>query len=238
MTPPNTIGLSIGSSGFKYWLPQHIQSAARLAADAYEIEQAADAVNEETRGGNYKGITKYRACVTGAVFSSVAFLEAAVNEVFAQSPPFMPALQTVSGDDGAAITGAGPIVLGRRGPSMLDKYQLACTLMRRPKFDTGHEPFQSVYALVSLRNELIHYVPEWIDVALGPQRLVQLLWNKFPLSPFEPESLGKHLDRCISYGCARWAVEASLAFADDFFARTGISGFYQVSVPHARTLLP
>jgi hypothetical protein len=91
---------------------------------------------------------------------------------------------------------------------------------------------------VSLRNELIHYIPEWIDVVISPQRLVQLLWNKFPLSPFEPESLGQHLDRCISYGCARWAVEASLVFADEFFARTGLRGFYQISTPHARTLLP
>jgi hypothetical protein len=230
--------MSIGSSGFKYWSAQHIQSAARLTADAHEIERAVDGVNEEIKGGNYRGITKYRACVTGAVFSSVAFLEAAINEVFAQSPPYMHAFQNVPGDDVAAITGAAPVVVGRRGPSMLDKYQLACTLIRRPKLDTGHEPFQSVYALVSLRNELIHYIPEWIDVATSPQRLVQLLWNRFPLSPFEPESLGQHLDRCISYGCARWAVEGSLSFADEFFSRTGLSGFYQISVPHARTLLP
>jgi hypothetical protein len=237
MIPPNTV-MPIGSSGFKYWSAQHIQSAARLTADAHAIEQVAAAVNADLTAENYSAVTKYRACVTGAVFSSVAFLEAAINEVFAQSQPYMHAFRGVAGDDVTSITGAAPIVLGRRGPSMLDKYQLACTLLRRPKLDPGHEPFQSVYAIVSLRNELIHYVPEWVDVTNAPQRLVQLLWNKFPLSPFEPEGIGQHLDRCISYGCARWAVEASLAFADEFFARTGLSAFYQISVPHARTLLP
>ena len=70
---------SISIASRMYFSIQHIQSAALFARHAYSIEK------------NYNGVfsdelfSQHRAYVTGSILSSVFFLEAAINELFADT---------------------------------------------------------------------------------------------------------------------------------------------------------
>src|SRR5262245_24918425 len=54
---------------------QHLHAATLFADDAQKCETMAKQPDEEQRA-------RHRACVTAAVLSAVAFLEASVNEIF------------------------------------------------------------------------------------------------------------------------------------------------------------
>jgi hypothetical protein len=217
----------------KYWSVQHMQGAASLVALLTELDRSAELVKADASKGNYTGLVRYRAYVNGVVFSTVAFLEATINETLFE-PSFLMGLDP---DDGLAIAGAGPLVLELRRLPTLDKYQLTLVLTRRSKFDQGAQPYQDAAVLISLRNELLHYVPERIDPR-ERERIVKKIANKFPLSPVEQKGIGEqHLDLYLGSGCARWAVEASLSLTDEFFRRLDVTAPYEQALPKPRDFL-
>src|SRR5437667_5236867 len=65
----------------RYYSPHHIKSAALLTRQSYQIEE------DYTNNGVITDelIEDHRSCVTGAIFAVASFLEATINEVFADS---------------------------------------------------------------------------------------------------------------------------------------------------------
>ena len=114
----------------------------------------------------------------GAIFTSVAFLEATVNEFFADAADDLPGLRefgilkksgtatrVLKGIDNQLVNRLGKLwKLGvpRRAPySILNKFEVALALADKEPFDQGAKPYQEVKLLVTLRNEWIHYEPGW-----------------------------------------------------------------------------
>lgn len=153
-------------------------------------------------------LDEHIAYVTGSIFLSVAFLDALVNESLKDS------IEKV------------------RENTTLDRFQLVLDEAGEQKFDRGRDPYQSVKTLIDLRNELTHY--KYLG-RTGTDRdetllvnLEQRLQGKFKENPwYSPESTEFFPRRCISQGCAAWAVSTSRSFTDDFCQRMGINHPYQ-----------
>jgi hypothetical protein len=85
--------------------------------------------------------------------------------------------------------------------------------------------YQDTDSLIALRNVLIHYKPEWVgtdDVAEKTifSRLKSKLGSKKSLlNPFASPGDAFFPKKCLSHGCAKWAINATLEFADKFFRR-------------------
>lgn len=163
-----------------------------------------------------------------AVSSAVAFLESTINEFYARacqpelhfSLPFDAGTVEVIAD----VWASG--LAKRSGLPVLDKFQLALTLARKTKFAVGQAPYQDVYLVISLRNALIHDVPDWqYHFSLDPKdthKLERMLHGKFALSSVFSDHAVFMPSRCLGHGCARWAVVTCLDFVDEFNARMGI----------------
>ena len=63
--------------------------------------------------------------------------------------------------------------------------------------------------------------------AVTIQKLDKMLRGKFTLNPMTVEADTFFPDRCLSHGCASWAVYSSLKFADAFFVKMNLPIPYQ-----------
>jgi hypothetical protein len=174
----------------------HLYGAWRAALRSEDIECSGGAMSESDR-------IEYDSLVVGSVVSAVAFLEAAVNELYAtcadepgdhhvkgdrQDPRF--------GDIGAdTIRSLGALWRTASVPKslgLLDKFQLALTLARKDPFEAGSNPYQDGALLIQLRNALIHFHPETREIALGagktvePDKMARRFQGKFADSPLTP----------------------------------------------------
>ena len=210
----------------QYFSGQHLSAAALCARNARAIERS--------KAGATGDVPEHRSYVIGSVLFSVASLEAAINELFTDaSEANLGKLRPV---DEHVIKRMGEMwLLGiprtARYP-VAEKYAIALALTGTPPFDNGAEPWQSVVKLVTLRNALIHYEPEWAPVdstkkAGDEHRFEKKLTGMFPINPLVPNANPFYPDKVLGHGCAAWAVRSSMAFMDSFKERLGLlTGLY------------
>jgi len=115
--------------------------------------------------------------------------------------------------------------------SILEKYQYFLILNGKEKFNTGENPFQDTQLLINLRNRFVHYEPESIihmrSAGITQEDTHQVetkLKHKFEpikLDSFKDNNF--YPDRCLSHGCAEWAVKTVLKFFKDFSTKSGTS---------------
>ncbi|HID30109.1 MAG TPA: hypothetical protein EYP19_08905 [Desulfobacterales bacterium] len=202
-----------------YFSRQHIQSACHLL-------ELAKAIEERNRAGEPKeGLRiKYSAYVSGVIFASVAFLEATINEFFwqcAEGPEER--VKDLDARTRKIMAGIWKQVLGKRFP-LLEKYQIALSIAGQHQFDEGKRPYQDVRLLVDLRNELVHFKPEWVSDT--PHRIEKKFASKRFRNPLAmPGSVFP--DTILSWDCGRWSVASSLKLTDDFFGRIGLEPPYK-----------
>ena len=83
-------------------------------------------------------------------------------------------------------------------------------MLNAPKFDENTSPYRDAWALVALRNALFHHKPSWDPARHREVNLVKELEGRFLVSPFPHEGADFVTMKCMSHGCARWAVETVL----------------------------
>jgi len=113
--------------------------------------------------------------------------------------------------------------------SILDKYNLLLGLAGKKQFNDSDSSYQEVKLLIGLRNKIVHYEPEWIEIDNfeKPHDIEKKLKGKFEINklmknaknPFYP-------DKCLGYGCAKWAVLTSLKFSKEYGQRISIAEHY------------
>lgn len=135
----------------------HLLHAHRFALQAHTVETA-------HAGHPFGAFTdEIMAAVVASVLSSMAALEAYVNEVaFEPTEHFRntsPELVRSS------------LIMVERQP-LLDRLAFLAVLNGMPKPDLGKNPGQSVATLVELRNALVHFRPEWPDEQKAHAKLV------------------------------------------------------------------
>ncbi|OMC57430.1 hypothetical protein A5747_03440 [Mycobacterium sp. IS-836] len=164
-----------------------------------------------------------------AVLSAVAFLEAFVNAVWQDAADSDPGEHThyTDGIPDAAVAIMRELWTGKRKNkedaermmSLQSKFQIALVCAGRDRLDKGAEPYQSVDVLIDLRNELVHFKPQWWhDDGRDEAKFVAQLREKIKQtrqSPFAQLPLGA--------GCADWACSSVIAFARDWHSRMGLA---------------
>ena len=215
--------------GRRYYSPQHIKSAALFTRQSYQIE-------EEYRSNGVltdELIEDHRSYVTGAIFAAVSFLEATINELFMDASEYPESSVTKNIDPSTKLllSEMWKLDIPRTARySVLEKFQIALTLARKP-FDTNTLLYQDIKILVIIRNELTHFELVWErgeDFALAKdKKILQGLQRnkpqKFILNPLFTgrPSIPYFPDRCLSHGCAEWAVIKSIEFVTLFSSRIG-----------------
>jgi hypothetical protein len=114
------------------------------------------------------------------------------------------------------------------------KYQIALALARQAPFDPGKPPFQDADIVVKLHNALNHFEPDWIiglagtaPAEVSPHRFEKTLRGKFALNPLMSAGNPFFPDKCLSHGCAEWAVRSSLKLTDAFYSTMGLPASYE-----------
>lgn len=206
---------------------QHFESAKLFAKLSDEVETAYTYKKEHDTqpiSDEYfrQFLTQKRAYVTASIFSSVAFLEATVNEFFINVSENPSGLSTQRLDDNfkAQIKTLWDDFNLVERLNTLDKFKLVLSLLpNKPIFNTGRSPYQDVYNLIKIRNHLVHFKPEWFGGYGGSgedNKFFSQLSKKFSNSLF-PDNPA--FDKCLCSECAHWAVKSTEEFVNDFLKK-------------------
>jgi hypothetical protein len=213
---------------------EHLLAAGYFVALAKRIEsRGVEAVGPE-------GMTRHRACVTGAIVSSVAFLESSINELYLE-------FQT-AGDNGTSVPSRAHGLLENLWPSadgapLTLRYQVALQSVDAERFNERRATYRNVQRLLELRDALVHHQPERHDEQRRHQRLQRRLRNRFSPNTLLAARARWFPDLCLGSGCATWALRSAEAFSDEFCGRMAIPSRVRPTpasrrrrVPHAVVL--
>ena len=189
---------------------QHMIAAARFARLCYKVE---DDNAGAPFGPFYDEIINY---VTATILSTVASLEANINEIFADVRDH---IIVFDGLDMNLLTEIWDLIEEK---PILEKYQFALVLKKKVRMNKGDQQYQYVDTLIKVRNALVHFKPEWLDKQQEHEKIGKLLRGKFTLSPFLTENDPIFPMRCMTHGFAEWAVRSSLEFAQWFTQRADL----------------
>ncbi|MEU0110616.1 hypothetical protein ABZ313_35370 [Streptomyces sp. NPDC006251] len=216
---------SVRTQMWHWYSEDHALAATLFSRKCGELEKNPE---EEQR-------REHRSYAGASILASVAFMEASINELLASSSQtnlgFGGALGGLPQDEREALTALMRAWGDRRGPGTLDRVQLVLHLLRRQPFDPGASPFQNAPQVVSLRNALVHYSPEW-QIGVGASEedaikgIAKQLGGKFSENPFVPKEYPFFPDRCLSHGCTVWAWNIVFGLVDEFFKRVGVTPVY------------
>lgn len=146
--------------------------------------------------------SRAKACVLLAV----AGLEAFVNETFIHPD----CSKYFQGVDASKMFGLIEKL------SILDKFDLALSLMKADHMDTSKGPAQDIKLLIDLRNALTHYKAEWGSKRDKHDKLSKKLRVKFPVSTIFSKDEPLFPFVWASHGCAEWAIKSTIAFIEAF----------------------
>lgn len=171
---------------------------------------------------------------SACVMSGTAAIEALINEHF--------------------ITPHGPLrqmfndferdFWGQRGVERmqpLKKYQTALKMLGLPRMDERTSPYRDAWALVELRNSLVHYKPTWDPARQRTVDMVEVLKGQYELSPFPGTNSDFVTMQSMSTGCAQWVIDTAVAFWKEFHTRAlldppKMEQFFQIGT-RERTIL-
>jgi hypothetical protein len=192
----------------------HIISAHHFAESAEDIEAHGGDVPQEDKW-------RYRAYVTAAVLSSVAYMSASINELYLEVSKLSQAGQPTVRRELDLLIEAWPKI---SRVQVLQRYQLALAVADADQYNPDRMPYLDADNLIRLRDSLLSYDIEWDDARGKHHTLEQRLHKKFSPSPLVSSHRPWFPDRCLSSGCAKWAVKTVQVFTNDFYKRMALPG--------------
>lgn len=186
---------------------QHMKAATTFRDHVAALESANLA---QPFGAFFEDIRSYG---SACIMSSVASLEALINEFFI-TPDGPLRKRFADFEDEFWRPRVGVEV---RHP--LEKYQVALEMLGYPRFDEQGSPFKDAWALVELRNALVHYKPTWDPDRPRKVTMVEVLTGKYELSPFPDSGSDFVTMRSMSASGMRWVVATTLRFMREFHGR-------------------
>lgn len=223
----------VGIGLYTYFSIQHIQSAAFLARQAFALEREQGTVFDGDRDSDIQ------ACACGSVFSSIAFLEALVNELFADAAKSDGGhLRTLPTPVRELIAELGATESVERA-SALRKFAILLRAAGKPAPPLGANPTQDLQVGVELRNHLTHYKAHWLDMGtpgmvrpgnLMASNLASRFKDKFA---YRPGVAGPSSDQWLGHGCAEWVCRTAIQYVDLVSETLGIVSLHD----HVRSRL-
>ena len=186
---------------------QHLMAAVRFSRQCGEIQKE----NEDKSLGPF--YDEQIACVSATIMLAVASLESNINEHLTDADTLFHEIPKGAREQFCALLSNAPI---------LEKYERVLAAKELEPFKRGERPYQDVDILIAIRNELVHFHPEWHAEQERHEKLGNRLRYRFELSPFIPERTGVLFpQRFVSHGCTKWAVESALTFMTQFANKIG-----------------
>ncbi len=213
-----------------YYSSQHLWGANHWCTQAEKIEQAA---NNTPQSDSNRFDVEHRAYVINSVFSAVAFLEAAINELFqdaydehlAYIAPLGPDVRLSLAEFWRIIAEHNVRARSRFGTT--EKYEIALALTHNEAFDHDSDLYRNVRLAIRLQNALVHYKPSTL-MQIDKSGFEEELHGKFPLNPLMADTEHPFFpDKALGSGCAKWVTNACRSWADTFFAEIGLKPNYQ-----------
>lgn len=207
-----------------YFSTHHLWSARHFAALATAQEAAQDRIPRFS--------VRHRSYVVSAITESVAFMEAAINEVFQDAAdghqsyilPLTPAARTTLGTFWTATDD------GRKYVQVQEKYNLALAMTGKSLIERGQNPYTDAKILINLRNWLIHFRSEDFSSDAKHKLGAQLKEKKFPPNALMASAGNSYFpDHALGAGCAHWAHTAAVNFVDKFASELGLTLDYQIA---------
>jgi hypothetical protein len=184
----------------------HLFAACRLTAQVGDVER----VNASAPLGEFWEEIFQNSL--GVVTLSVACIECYANELYFYESSLTPILNRATAATVAELVDK---------QSIMDKYILALAIRKDKKLDRGSEPVQNADALISLRNAVVHFRPEWFGEQDKHEKLSKKLKDKvvphdlFANEPIFPRAWASH-ETCI------WALKTTVDFLKYFYERADL----------------
>lgn len=211
---------------------EHLFAACFFVETARKLEACG-----VTDGGS-DDLAKHRACVSGAIFSSVAFLESSINELYLE-------FQHAGHNGMSRLPKRAHALLAKLWPPvefspLMLRYQVALQAADAERFNERRPPFRDVENLMRLHDALVHHQPERHHERWRHQSLQRRLRNKFAPNTLLPVRALWFPDLCLGHGCAEWALRTAEVFSDDVCRRLSIPsrGRASCEVPGRRRVSP
>lgn len=203
---------------------QHLVAAARFARLCFQVE----AINSGKPFGPFHD--EIRSYATAAVFSSVAALEANINEVFADAQDGSISFGTVNSK---LVNEIWELIETKQ---ILEKYQFALLIQGKDRMSKGEKAYHYANTLITARNALVHFKPEWHHQQKMHEKISRILKGKFQLSPFLDENAPIFPMRCMTHGFADWAIRSSLNFVSRFAQESGTPNKFDRFLDRLKTI--
>lgn len=199
---------------------QHLFAADHFASQAAVLEAREEGTLTDEE------VCAHGAFVSGTIFSAAAFLETSITDLYLELQKLGQSEQRNMRRELAMLPRVWPEIIGA---PLLHKYQLALSVADADQYNENRSPYFDAESVIRLRDSLLDYTPEWDDKRGRHHVLEKRLFGKFPPNPFASDNSPWFPDRCLSAGCAKWAVRAVQFFSDDFCHRMAIPARAQVS---------
>jgi hypothetical protein len=191
---------------------RHLLAAARFSREVGRLEKE----HQGEQRGFSESIFQY---AIACILTTAASLEAYANELFS--------------DRDKVFSDYSPELIHSLWETyeqkpILEKFEFALLLLRKPSMDRGARPYQDVAVLIGLRNALTHFKPEWMKEADEHAKISARLADKIEGSPFLPASELLFPRRWAGHSCTSWAVSSAIAFAKHFESVAGLPAKYVV----------
>ena len=203
---------------------QHLAAAARFARLCFQVEARNSG---KPFGPFYDEIRSY---ATAAVFSSVAALEANINEVFADAQDGSISFGTLNSK---LLNEIWKLIETKQ---ILEKYQFALLIQGKDRMSKDEEEYRFANTLIAARNALVHFKPEWHHQQKMHEKISRNLKGKFQLSTFLEENVPIFPMRCMTHCFADWAIRSSLSFASRFAQESGTPSKFEQFLDRLKTI--
>jgi len=174
----------------------------------------------------------FNADAIGGIISACSFLECYINEIYVAAHDEDPySLGNIPKEKVALIRKLWERNIPRTARfGILEKYDIFLDLIGAEPFEKGRFPYQDASILIDVRNELVHYEPQWtyyqeeqeLNKKTGHAKLEEKLKYRFEPSKMHPASYFAFPHYCLSSSCLEWAFRTSKELAMDFSRKVGI----------------
>jgi hypothetical protein len=211
------VGIQLGQGSLKAdvrysFTATFLHAAAIFVRYADEIESIASVELDADK------ITEHRGYVLAAVMHSVAALEAEIFEVSTHGPGHHLGSNHI---DAAAQLFLAPLEDLIDDQEVLQRYALVLHLLAKQPIPRDEKLWEHASLLVKLRNALVHYKSRWGREMDTTKFLASLKKLGLPRPSFVSAYENAFPQRYLSAACAAWAVQTSIAFLLEFYARLG-----------------
>jgi hypothetical protein len=204
----------VSEKAIQYLAKNYIESSMIFSKNARLIE-----LKENI---DYYDKSNHLANAIGAVLFSVLYLESTINEFYINVIDYNDYKSDKRAKNKKIISefwNSNKFV----NFSILEKYQYALILLDCDKFDENKNPFQNIKILISLRNYLVHYRPEWVELKTNPTDKTEIVnLEKKLKGKFEAKKLFQNdndifPNRYLVFSCTDWAISNCIQFVNDFY---------------------